>query len=221
MLDQIIWRIWKSTFDITQELILEHSEEILNVHTIESTSPSWTRSTLSHDQVIQWTKAKVRVYSDSVLYLVKMYDNRVAIKRLEGSSGRIHNVRFLQKIRGIDGEPIELEWSILPGFSSLQILQKIQNDLRERNIKPEEFTDRIMFMSIFNDIDWTSKGNDGICISFSEKVKEYAKRFSQGHWTFVGPGYEKKWYGTLLNTLEENGTLQQLKWWNDSKMPVI
>ena len=40
-----------SLFNITQNLILEHSEEILHVHTIESTSPSWTRSTLSHDQV--------------------------------------------------------------------------------------------------------------------------------------------------------------------------
>ena len=41
----------------------------LNVNTIDSTSLSWTRSTLSHDQVTQWTKAKVRIYSDSVLCL--------------------------------------------------------------------------------------------------------------------------------------------------------
>ena len=38
---------------ITQELILEHSEGILNVNTIESTSHPRTRSTLSHDPVIQ------------------------------------------------------------------------------------------------------------------------------------------------------------------------
>ena len=29
-------------FNITQKLILQHSEEILNVRTIDSTSPSWT-----------------------------------------------------------------------------------------------------------------------------------------------------------------------------------
>ena len=34
-------------------------------------------------------------------------------------------------------------------------------------------------------------------MSNSEKVLEYAKRFLQGHWTFLGPGDEKKWYGTL------------------------
>ena len=48
----------QSLFDITQKLILEHSEEILNVNTIESASPSWTRSVLSHDQVIQWKNQK-------------------------------------------------------------------------------------------------------------------------------------------------------------------
>ena len=38
----------------------------------------------------------------------------------------------------------EFEWNIIPGFSSLQILQKIHNDLRERNIEPEKFTDWII-----------------------------------------------------------------------------
>ena len=50
-----------SLFNITQRLILQHSEEILNVNTIDSEFPSWTKSVLSHDQVIQWTKAQVRV----------------------------------------------------------------------------------------------------------------------------------------------------------------
>ena len=69
----------QSLFNITQKLILEHSEEILNVNTIESTSASWTRSVLSRDQVIQWTKAKVRVYSDSVLCLGKLNGSKDAI----------------------------------------------------------------------------------------------------------------------------------------------
>ena len=39
----------------TQNLTLECSSEILIVNTTESASPSWTRSVLSHDQVIQPT----------------------------------------------------------------------------------------------------------------------------------------------------------------------
>ena len=107
-----------------------------------------------------------------------------------------------KELLGTDGAAIEFEWNIFPGFTSLQILQEIQNDLRKRNVEHEKFTDRITFMSMFNDIDWTRKRNDGICISNSDKVKEYAKRFSQGHWTFFGPGDEKKWYGTLPYTPE-------------------
>ena len=44
---------------------------------MDSASPSWMRSVFSHDQVIQWTKAKVLVYSDSVLCLGKMNDSRI------------------------------------------------------------------------------------------------------------------------------------------------
>ena len=39
-------------------------------------------------------------------------------------------------------------------------------------------------------------------ISNSEQVQNYAKRSSRGHWTFLGPGDEKKWYGTLSYTPE-------------------
>ena len=87
----------------------------------------------------------------------------------------------------IDGEAIELEWNIFPGFTSLQILQETQNDLQKRTIEPEKFTE-------FNDIDWTRKGNGEICISNSEKVKMYGEGFSEGHSTLLDPGDEKKWY---------------------------
>ena len=87
--------------------------------------------------------------------------------------------------------PIEFEWNILPGVTSLQILQKIQGDLQGRNIEPENFGDRIIFMSKFNDVDWTRKGYEEKCISNSEEIKMYAKRFSQGQWTFINPGDEK------------------------------
>ena len=83
-----------------------------------------------------------------------------------------------------------------------RFFKRSKNDLQKWNIEPETFTYRIIFMSMFNDIDWTRKRNDGSSIANSEKVKAYAKRFSQGHWTFPGPGDEKKWYGTLSYTPE-------------------
>ena len=62
-----------------------------------------------------------------------------------------------------------------------------------------------------------TRENSERCISISEQVKNYAERFSRGHWTFFGPGYEKKWYGTLRYTPEgtwvsiatDGGTIQR------------
>ena len=170
------------------------------MNTIESTPASWTRSVLSRDHVIQWTKAKVRVCADAVLRLGKLNGSKDAITRWKGQVEEFSMFPSYKELLGIDGEAIEFEFNILPGFSSLHILQKIHDDVRERNIEPEKFTDRIIFMSMFSDVDWTKKGNRGLCISNLEKVKDHAKRFLQGHWTFLGLGDEKKWHGTLPDT---------------------
>ena len=116
----------QSLFSITQKLTLEHSEEIPNMHMIWRAHLPLGRDRLCLMMVIQWTKAKVRVYSDSVLCLEKMWVNKEAITRWES---QVEEFRLL----GIVGELIELGWNILSGFSSLQFFQKIQNDLRERN----------------------------------------------------------------------------------------
>ena len=67
----------------------------------------------------------------------------------------------------------------------------IQKNLQDQNIEPGQFEDRIIFLSLFNNIEWTKKGNSEKCISNSEKVKNKAERFSRGHWTFPGPGMKR------------------------------
>ena len=88
----------QNLFDITQKLLLDDQADIMNVTTIDCTPPSWTRSTLSHGQVIAWTKAKVRVYSDSVLCFGKMSDHSEANRRWEHREKT--TVQFLQRITG-------------------------------------------------------------------------------------------------------------------------
>ena len=51
-------------------------------------------------------------------------------------------------------------------------------------------------MSMFNDISWGYKDNEKECESSAQLVSLYAKRFSPGQWSFLGPGSEKKWYST-------------------------
>ena len=50
------------------------------------------------------------------------------------------------------------------------------------------------------------KENDENCISNAEKVKNYAMKFPQGHWTFLGSGME-----VLLTIRKERGILQPTK----------
>ena len=50
-------------------------------------------------------------------------------------------------------------------------------------------------MSMFNDIVWDAKRNDEFCVNNSKTIKECAEIFLRGHWSFLGLGSEKKWWG--------------------------
>ena len=102
-----------------------------------------------------------------------------------------------------DGEPKEFEWTTLPGFTSLQILAEIQKRMNEMWCELEQFSGRIIFMSMYNDIVWWEKGNKEWCIATSRTVAGYATRFAQGHLSFLGPAVEEKWCGS--NTYKTNG----------------
>ena len=77
---------------------------------------------------------------------------------------------------------------------SLTIFEKIQKNLQGQKIDPEHVEERFIFMSMLNDMDWTKKGQSEICLSNSEKVRDFAKKkkFPRGHWSFLGPGDEEK-----------------------------
>ena len=94
----------------------------------------------------------------------------------------------------IDCETIEFEWNIFPGFTTLQLSHKVQELLLRLGETPENFTGRIIFMSMFNGISWRSKDNKKECESNAQLVSLLAKRFGAGQWSFLGPGSEKKWY---------------------------
>ena len=81
-----------------------------------------------------------------------------------------------------------------PGFNTLQLSEEVQRLLLRLDETPENFTGRIIFMSIFNDISCGSKDNETECLANAKLVSLYGKRFGKGQWSFIGPGSEKKWY---------------------------
>ena len=64
------------------------------------------------------------------------------------------------------------------------------------SLEPEDFTGRIIFMSMFKDISWRAKDNEQECELSAKLVSIYARRFSPGRWSLLGSGSEKKWYST-------------------------
>ena len=98
-----------------------------------------------------------------------------------------------------DGEPLEFEWNIFQGYTTLQLCNKVQEFMSKMSIQPEDHTGRIIFMSMFNDISWGSQDNERECELSAQLVSMSAKRFPPGRWSFFGPGSEKKWYSSCID----------------------
>ena len=56
----------------------------------------------------------------------------------------------------------------------------------------QKFQGSIIFMSMFNDIDWNRKGNEKSCTRNSSSVAKYARKFPKRHWSFLGLESEEK-----------------------------
>ena len=189
----------KQMFDVTARLV-NNQEEISCLDKILYGKNSWTRlSLIDGEIVINLQRTKVYVFSDSVLCLGKVlqhpesneaWKNRVAGARAEKS---------YRDYDAINGESTEFEWNIFPGFTTLQLCDKISDLLSCLGQTPETFTGRILFMSMFNDISCDRNDNKDECLKSADYVKTFAGRFGIGQWSFIGPGSEKKWY-----SMEEN-----------------
>ena len=66
----------------------------------------------THDQVITWTKARVRVYSDSGTCLGKMSEHSEANQRWKHQVDEFRQSNSNRELIRIVGEQIEFEWNI-------------------------------------------------------------------------------------------------------------
>ena len=145
-----------------------------------------------HGKSLQRTK--VHVFSDSVQCLGKIHENSHSNDAWEQRLEWFKTSQEYTNFDRIDGEPMEFEWNIFPRFKTLQLSQEVKSLLLRLDETPENFTGRIIFMSMFNDISWGSRDNEKECESNVRPVSLSAKRFGTGQWSFLGPGSEKKWF---------------------------
>ena len=189
----------KHMFDITLKLVSEQ-EEINNVDKIHWEKHSWEQQSLIGDEtVINLQRAKVHVFSDSVLCLGRVHQHPQSNEAWKEWIGWIVTDKSYRDYDGINGEPTEFEWNIFPEFTTLQLCGKVNDLLSDFGETPETFTGRILFMSMFNDISCDRKGNKEECVANAKVVTILARRFGIGQRSFISPGSEKKWY-----SMEEN-----------------
>ena len=185
----------KQMFDISEKLIVGQSDEIYGVTPINWEDPSWKQLTLvSDEEVISLSHTKVYVSSDSVLCLGKMSQNPQSNTVWEDKLTWSKSTSQYRTFDTIDGEPMEFEWNIFPGFTTLQLCDNVHEFMSKMG-DPSQFKGRLIFMSMFNDISWGSQDNEQECESNANLVSIYA-RFSPGRRSFLGPGSEKKLYST-------------------------
>ena len=101
-----------------------------------------------------------------------------------------------------------------PQFRFIKMMGELQ-------CEPENFTGRIIFMSMFDDFVWDAKGNDELCANNSKTIEEYAERFLRGHWSFVGRGSERSGTELTIANRMDLGTELQRKCCSTSQDPVI
>ena len=82
---------------------------------------------------------------------------------------------------------MELEWNVFPGFNTLHLSEEVKSSLLRLDETPWNFTGRIIFMSMFNDISCGSKDNEKECLANAKLVSLYAKIWKRIMVIF-GPG---------------------------------
>ena len=150
----------KQMFDISTRLVSEQ-DEISGLETIgwENHSCKYL-SLIGDERVINLQRTKVYVFSNSVLCLGKILENH----------------------------PIERCMGRQIGMVELQLSQEVQELLLRLHKTPENFTGRIIFMSMFNDISCVSKDNEKECMSKCQSrfsvCEKIWKRTMVIHWSW-------------------------------------
>ena len=187
-------------FDISAKLVGEQ-DEISNVDTIRWEKHSWKHVSLICDEtIINLQRAKVYVFSDSVLFLGKIHQHPNANKSWKERIEWITTSQSYRDYDGISGEPTEFEWNIFPGFTTLQLYGKSHRSTEQIRRDTRIFHRKILFMSMFYDISCGTEDNERECLANAEVVSVYARKFGTGHWSFIGPGSVKKWYSIEANS---------------------
>ena len=188
--------------------------------TIDWRAPSLARSTLTHDQMINWTKAKGTCVLKFRVMQGKMLDHSEANRRWENQVEEFRQTNSFRELRGIDGKSIEFDWNISQDLRHWRFSRRSR-----KTCKIETLSLKIMEIEssscqcsmILNGREDEIQNN---VFSNSEQVKSHAKNSRED--TRLSSSLETKRNGMELSViqLKEIEIPQPHRWWNNSKKPV-
>ena len=133
----------KQMFDVTAQMV-HNVEEIDCLDQIIYLKNSWTQLSLINDPVIiNLQSTKVYVFSDSVLCLGKVLQHPECNEVWKNRVAGVRAERSYRDFEDVSGDCTEFEWNIFPGFTLLQLFDKISNLLSSLGQTPETFTGRM------------------------------------------------------------------------------
>ena len=112
---------------------------------------NWLGKSFMEIFVFDWWKKKhqssahteVYVISDSVLCLGKIHENSQSNDAWEDRLGWFKSSPEYRNFDKIDGEPMDFEWNIFPGFNTLQLSDEVKSLLLKLGETPENFHSKI------------------------------------------------------------------------------
>ena len=108
--------------------MVSEQDEIYGVKTIDWENYSWKYlSLIGDEQVISIQRTKVYVFPDSVLCLGKIHENPRSNNAWEQRLEWFKTSQEYRNLDRIDGEPMEFEWTIFQGFTTLQHSQEVRS----------------------------------------------------------------------------------------------
>ena len=119
----------------------------------------WRETTLLTDRAVHFATAKTNVFSDSVLCLGGISDEPV--KAWESKIKKVHGITLSCRTNWI-GSTGRADGARVDKFPRIHHFGNSRRDSKDDDwikCEPEQFKGMIIFMSMYNDIDWTKRGS--------------------------------------------------------------
>ena len=138
----------KQMFDVTAQLVIKQ-DETNGLDKIQWEKCSWTRLSLIDDEtVINLQNTKVCLLGFCVVPRKGVLQHPESNEAWKNRVAGVRSVKSYRDYGAINGESTEFEWNIFPGFTTLQLCDKINDLLSDLGQTPQTFTGRILFMAM-------------------------------------------------------------------------